>query len=561
MNGSSSSSSGGSPSPVLDSVAPGGRREWRVGTLTYNRGQLANVFFWLLWGDFCLALMDNGVALQAVNLQLKKLGASNAAIGFLNGTVMSIMSAFLVTIVSTASDRTRSRMGRRMPYLLWATPPLAVFLMGIGFSAQLAGMLKNVWPAGAAGLAWVAGHLLPGVGSLPGEAALVIGMMTVMITLYKLCDLFPQSIYYYLWADVVPPQLMGSFVCLFRVVAAVGIFIFERYLLKYADTHPEWVYVGAGVLYLVSFIAMSLIVKEGEYPPPPPKKVTPKRDWGRTLIWMAALVPPLAGSAYELNQPWWIGALIGIGIGWIAKSRAVAPAFRYMRECFSHSYYIKFYAMNACFIIAIKSLSQFLLFFGTQGMALTTERYGEIVSWRNIAALVPALVLGPIVDRFHPIRIGLFASVVVLATSLGSFFFIRGETSFAVLVIATYASISIYQAGTGALLPRLLPREQYGQFASANAVVFNLGWAVAAMVCGAFLDRVTGYDSATGKAAHPENYRYLFLWFGGLALAGVILSFDVYRHWKKLGGDENYQAPVVTAAEASGLEIEIDKAH
>jgi Na+/melibiose symporter-like transporter len=488
---------------------PAGKKTWQVGTLTYTRGGLANVFFWLLWGDFCLALMDNGVASQVVSLQLKKLGASNAAIGFLNGTLMSLMTAFLVTIVSTTSDRTRTRLGRRMPYLLWASPPLALCLIGIGYSQQLAKGLQGIWPGGAEAMAWTAGKFLPGVGALPGSVALVIGMMAVMITLYKFFDLFPQSIYYYLWADVVPAKLMGSFVCLFRVVAAVGLFIFERWVLGMTDTHPERIYIGAGLLYLVSFVAMSLIVKEGKYPPPPERPL--RRAKG--------------------------------GLAWVAGVWAGTAA--YVRECFTHSYYIKMYAMNACFVVAIKSMSQFLPFFGTQGLGLTTERYGEVVSWKNIAALIPALLLGPIVDRFHPVRIGIVAGALVLGAAAGGFLGIHGERSFSVLIIAVFAATSIYQAGTGALLPRLLPREQYGQFASANAVVFHLGWAAGSLVCGAFLDWVTGLDSATGKTSHPENYRYLFLWITGLAAAGVGLSVWVYWDWKRLGGDEDYVPPMV----------------
>jgi Na+/melibiose symporter-like transporter len=488
-----------------------------VGTLEYTRPQLANVFFWLLWGDFVLALMDNGVFSQVVALQLRKLGASNAAIGFLNGTVMSVMTALLISVVSTASDRTRTRMGRRLPYLLWSTPPLAACLIAIGYSAELAKLLEGAWPGGARGLAWVAGAFLPGVGVLPGYAALVIGMMALLVTLYKFFDLFPQSIYYYLWADVVPARLMGSFVCLFRVVAAVGMWIFDKWVLGWADAHPERVYLGAALLYLFSFILMCLMVKEGTYPP-----IEDTR--------------PASGAAKR---------------GFVA--RVYGSVWGYLRECFSHSYYVKFYAMNACFIVAIKSLS-FLIFFGTQGMGLTPARYGEIVSWRNVASLVPALVLGPIVDRYHPIRIGVIASVVLFGASLASFFFIRGETSFAWLVVATYAATSIYQAGTGALLPRLLPREKYGQFASANAVVFHLAWALGAWVCGRYLDWVTGNDPATGKPSHPENYRYLFLWFAGIVGIGVWLSFDVYRHWKRLGGDEGYEPPVVKAADAAGFE-------
>ena len=56
-------------------------RIWRVGTLVYDRSALLNVFFWMLWGDFCLNLMDSGVTPTLVPLQLKKVGATDATIG------------------------------------------------------------------------------------------------------------------------------------------------------------------------------------------------------------------------------------------------------------------------------------------------------------------------------------------------------------------------------------------------------------------------------------------------------------------------------------------------
>jgi hypothetical protein len=37
---------------ILDQTAIGGKKRWRVGTLTYTQAQLVNVFFWLLGGDF-----------------------------------------------------------------------------------------------------------------------------------------------------------------------------------------------------------------------------------------------------------------------------------------------------------------------------------------------------------------------------------------------------------------------------------------------------------------------------------------------------------------------------
>ena len=79
----------------------------------------------MLWGDFCLNLMDSGVQPNVIPLQLKKYGASMSAIGFLTGSVVELMSIVGVVMISTWSDRHRGRLGRRMPFMLYATPPLA----------------------------------------------------------------------------------------------------------------------------------------------------------------------------------------------------------------------------------------------------------------------------------------------------------------------------------------------------------------------------------------------------------------------------------------------------
>jgi len=469
----------------------GGRaRTWRVGTLQYNSAELGKVFFWLLWGDFCLTLMDGGVATSAVSLQLKKLGASNTVIGLLNGTVIALLSALLVSVISTTSDRTRTPLGRRMPYLLWSAPPIALLLTLLGFSSQLGRLLQERLPGFASRLGRLSATLLPGVGKLPAEAALVIAVMTSFLVLYRLIDLFPQSIYYCLWTDVIPQKLMGTFACLFRVVAALGMFIFERFLLGVADRSPQLICLFAAGLYLFSFVAMSLIVKEGNYP----------------------VIEP---SPTELRRTITLGS-----IG------------RYLSECYTDSYYWKYYGMNACFIIAIKSLQQFLLFFGTVGMGLSPQRYGQIVSWRNLVAIIPFLIMGPIADRYHPLRAGIGAGVIVMIAGFGCFFLIHNEKSFEWMVISVFAAIAVYQAATGAIGPTLLPRDKYGQFSSANAVIWQIGWAISSVVCGLFLDRVTAFNPQTGVTLHPENYRYLFLWFAVLVTAGLYLAIQLHRHWK-----------------------------
>lgn len=474
-------------SPFADTASPLANARYSVGTLTYTRRDLRKVFFWLLWGDFCLTLMDNGVVSVVLNQQLKDAGASKAAIGLINGTTMALMSALFVSVISTASDKHRGRLGRRMPFLLWSAPPLAFTLLLLGFSPSLARWLHDSWPRVAIVFARLAATVLPDTAGLPQLSLVTLATMTSLLVVYKLFDLIPQSIYYPLWADVIPPKLMGTFACMFRIVAYLGMFLFNRYILGWASTHPEWLYVGAGLLYLFSFVAMSLIVKEGEYPPPPPREVH---------------------TGTFLDGVW-----------------------QYLRESFSIGYYLKFYLMNAAFIIAVKSLNQFIQFFGTETLGLSLDRYGKLISWKDLLVIIPFTILGPIVDKVHPLRTGLASYFVVIAAGTASFFFIRGEMSFAVCVTALYLAIATFQASTGAIGPRLLPREQYGQFNSAGAMVFNFGWAGAAWMCGSFLD-------------HMNDYRYLFLWFTGFCTLGFVLMLMVYSDWKRLGGDDAYVAPL-----------------
>src|SRR5436190_3051875 len=189
---------------------------YSIGTLNYDLRGLVTVFAWLLWGDFCLYLMDAGVGNNLVPLQLKKFGASNTLITVIRTSVVELVVLILCPIVSTWSDRYRSRIGRRIPFMLYATPPLAVFLALLGFSPSMANWLRSLSP-----------HLL---GAISG-ANLTIALITVMLVGYKFFDTFPQSVYYYIWADVIPPQFMGTFSCLFRVFSTLGVFVFNRWLL------------------------------------------------------------------------------------------------------------------------------------------------------------------------------------------------------------------------------------------------------------------------------------------------------------------------------------------
>ena len=451
-----------------------GRRVWRVGSLTYTRGGLANVFLWMLWGDFCLHLMDFGVVPNVVPLQLKKYGASGMMIGLITGTAMEVMSVVMVAVISTWSDRYRSRLGRRMPFLLWATPPLALCLVLLGFSPQIAAYLKTLAPVTLATVS---------------VASITIATMSVTLTAYKFFDIVPQSVYYYLWPDIIPARLMGTFTCWFKVVGTLGVMFFNWKLLKHANEHPEWICLLAAGLYLFSFLMLVFMVREGQYPlPEPPPKGTLDERFGKFVV-------------------------------------------RYVRECFLSAYYWKIYLFNVCFICGLAPLGTFLILYGTDTLKIDLDRYGSAMAIRDGARLVVFLAMGPLVDRFHPLRAGIAANVLACLTGAAAFVFTRGQTSFLVMVVVVYIAIAVFQASTLALGPRILPQKQYGQFCSAIAIVYRLGLAGAMPLAGFVFDRI--------------GYQYLYAWFAFFTFLSSVLIVMLYFDWKRFGGDENYVAPVV----------------
>lgn len=465
-------------------TAPSTPKTWRVGTLVYDRRALTNVFIWMLWGDFCLYLMDAGVGNNLIQLQFKKAGASNALIGLVKTSVVEVLILILCPIVSTWSDRHRSRLGRRIPFMLYATPFLALMLTLVGLSPTIADWIKSISP-----------HLLRNV----SVAGLTIALLTVTYAGYKFCDIFPQSVYYYLWADIVPQEVMGTFTCLFRVFSTLGVLVFNMFLLKYCDDHPAAICAGAAGLYMVSFLLLCVQVKEGTYPPPEP---TPQ------------------------------GPVV---------ARTVANIRRFFRESFSHAFYWKYYLCLLCFNVGFAPFRDFLIFYGQKELKMDLGTYGHVMAAKDVVQIVIYLCLGPLVDRWHPLRAGLIGYVLVFAAALCSSLFIHSTTTFAVWVVITFATVAIYQGATSSLGPRLLPLSHYGQFGAASALVFHFGQLVFTPVLGFITDK-------TGNAA-------VFPWFFSFSAAGILFLYLVYRDWQKRGGDRGYTPPMVQEDPPRGFEV------
>jgi maltose/moltooligosaccharide transporter len=103
---------------------------YTAGTLRYDRRQLLVLFFWLMWNDFSIMMIE-----QIGNLNgflMKDHGATYTQMALL-GSIGGFILPWINPWVSTWSDRHRGNYGRRRPFLFVATPFFALFLALIPF--------------------------------------------------------------------------------------------------------------------------------------------------------------------------------------------------------------------------------------------------------------------------------------------------------------------------------------------------------------------------------------------------------------------------------------------
>ena len=446
-------------------------KSYRVGSLVYGPQALLTVMFWMLLGDLCLQIMEQ-LPTSLVPLQLRWAQASDTLIGFLSGSLPAVLGILLNPLIGVQSDRHRGKMGRRRPFLLAATPLVVVALVGLGLAQPISGILAK-W-TGATSV-----------------SSLQIGWIGGCMMIFIVANTYIMQVYQFLFVDVIPAKVMGKFVGCYRAVGALGAFVFHRFMFGKAETHTEWIYILSALLYAVSFFLLVWRVQEGTYSTPP------------------------------------------------AKATIRQMAHTYFSECFSKVFYLKTYSLAFCFWSAIVPLWTFLVFFGTKPgqdlgyaptLGLSLEAFGKVRGWCSLIQVPVFFLVGPLVDRFHPLRIGIVGMLLSSLTFFGNFFFVRDQGTFTFWLILNFIAQAVYMGAYLAILPRLLPRTHYGQFFTANQIFGFLGVALAPVLSGWLLETV-------------KDYRFIYVWCGGCTFAGFVMCCLLYREWLVRGGDQGYRPP------------------
>jgi MFS family permease len=480
--------------PPLPPASPAAT--YRAGSLTYTAAGLRSVFIWLLAGEVVFTLIDM-LEPKVLPVLLKNHGASDKEIGVIVGSFNAVLQLLIMAPLGYYSDRLRTRWGRRIPVLFWATPFVTLFLAITPFAPEIT--------------TWLLG--LPGPGgwlrSLP--VAPVIVVFGVLVLLYRTAQTMTNTTFFGLLRDVVPDTHMGRFLALFRVFGAAGTFIITYWLLGHVTTHSKPIFIGVALLNLVGFYALCWFVREGEYPP-----------------------VVAAGRAEDKGSR-------RLAFGCAVKT--------FIAESYRHPVYLWVYFIRICLYGALLGLSGFIIFFPQYELGMDLGAVGRMLSWPALVWVFIAYPIGRIVDArgaTHVLGIGLM--VITLGYAL-SFFLVVGPVTFLISSLVTGVAFWVVMMTGLKLTQEIFHPQRYSQLAGANTIVQAILIAVVISPgAGWILDTLKGWHHTLTLPLVGDivlgPYRCVNLMLAllyGLAWFGLK---QLRRHYHAHGGPDHYIAPL-----------------
>ena len=464
-----------------------GRRIYRANTLRYTAGGIAMLFIWLAWGELFWTVLDHNVP-GIMPLKLKELGATDTVNAILNKSLSYLIIFFLAPLVSVWSDRHRGRLGRRIPFLLWSTPFVGLFLIAIGSYEQLTQLA-----IGDAASAQIFGFAL-------SRATVSIWIVAILMVGFDIANIFANTIYYYLFNDVVPKRFMARFMAIFRAVGILSGMLYNKLIFPHALEHFDLIFVLAGAGYIAGFMLMCVFVREGTYPPPEPYQST-------------------------------------------GASRFAAFT-TFFRECFTHRFYW-FIFLTFMFQYVSFQAGTFAMLRNVKSLGLSMQDLGDVGFYLGFITLAVIYPAGWLADRFHPVRVYFYTTILsfffVLAQCIWVFadFGPRGNLLLYIGLNAGFLPLFALQgAAEPVILMRLLPKEKYGQFCSANAMVRAFAIIFAGGLSGVFFDFLDRHIET------PDwHYRYYTVWWAFFMLPMLFFLTLMYREFRRLGGIRNFAPP------------------
>jgi MFS family permease len=462
--------------PVLEYES--GEKRWRSGTLRYTFTGLVVLFCWLLWGDFCFTVFES-ILSKFLPLYINDLNASNTLIGVITGSIAGVLNILFLPGISIWSDRYRSRWGRRIPFLLWSMPCAVASLVLIGFAPEIG--------------SWLFAKVGGGLGIT--QTAMILGVLGLVVASYSFFNMVLVNIYQCLLRDVVPLELMARFLALFRTVGTAAGFMFFYTLFPYLITYRKLLCIGVGVVCVISFLLMCFGVREGDYPPPPPK-------------------PARTGLSSFFKDYF--------------RTMAV-----YFAECLSVDIYRNYLIMYAMVTAASTCASPFVVLFARETLGLSMDDIGKIYAWALLPSFVLLIPFGYICDKLSPLRVVIWSLAGFAVASGYVFFACHDRNTWFIYAVVLCALPNVgWSLGQSATTMILFPVEKFAQLSSSLNVLGYGSIVLGNLLAGVYVDLFGG------------NYRMIFVWSLFWFAAALVPMFLVYRGWKRRGGLHGYVPPL-----------------
>jgi maltose/moltooligosaccharide transporter len=443
---------------------------YAVGTLQYTKATLLRMCAWLLTADIGMSFRARALG-PMMQFLIKGLGASNLTIAWSMTTVPQALSLIFSPVVAAYSDRFRSRWGRRLPFIFVTVPILTLTMAAMGFSPMIGTQL----------------HRLLGDSS-PGEKTCGLITFITIFIIYDLAAIVQGRTWNGLTNDVVPHKILGRFAAAARIISLLAGIIFNQFFLAHVQYYQLPAFLILSVIFGSSMVVLALFIREGQYPPPPPR-------------------PPSRG----LMQAW-------------------TGTLAFIKDCYGNPYYRWVMVMLCIDDIAFSSVNLYSLFHA-QSLNMNMQTYGTCLSAQYIIGLVLAYPIGILADRFHPFRVSAVFLFLYGVGAVWSGFNIHDTKTFIIGFMLHGIFATSYNTAAASMGYRMLARSRYMILAAGQGIVGTVITMLVMPVLGYLLD------------ASGSQYRYSYLVGAGYVLLGLPLYLIVYRKFLALGGPKNYVAP------------------
>ncbi|WP_342113500.1 MFS transporter [Pseudoduganella sp. OTU4001] len=276
---------------------------------------LLPLFCFLLLGDLAWSLKERSMP-DLFKVQLREFSQDAVLLNVLFGALPSAIAMLVGPAVGAWSDRTRTRIGRRIPFLLACVPLVSASMVGLAFSEPLGDMLWH-WSGAAPGM----------------RVRYIVACMCVFWTMYELFTILANALFVALVNDTVPKQILGRFFGMFRIISlGVGVVFFWFVFGNELPALVRPVMLAIAAAYLLGFLVMCRGVREPSYPPPAPAPKAGLRllagdgaaPWSYVLLFFTLAIATICVLPVNINS---YNAIEQFGVDRSDYGRAVAAAY------------------------------------------------------------------------------------------------------------------------------------------------------------------------------------------------------------------------------------------